>query len=93
MSMSTRRLMSVIFSGLFVIGLVGCDVDVKDEGKLPDVDVKGGEMPDVDVETPDVDVHAEEKEVTVPDVDVETEKTEVTVPDVDVTLPDENDNE
>ena len=75
--------------------LLGCDVDVKDEGKLPDVDVQvePGRAPDVEVRGPDVDVHTEEREVTVPDVDVDTKKETITVPDVDVTLPKENDNE
>lgn len=71
-------------------GVAGCDVDVNDPGKLPDVDVEGGEAPDVDVTPPDVDIGTEEKEITVPDVDVDTEKTDVTVPDVDVDIPEEN---
>lgn len=71
----------------------GCDVDVKDEGKMPEVEVKEGEMPDVDVRGPDVDVEMEEEEVSVPDVDVKMEKEKVTVPDVDIDLPEENDNE
>lgn len=74
---------------------VGCDVDVQDEGELPDVDmqVEEGRMPDVDVTGPDVDVTTEEREVTVPDIDVDTKEETITVPDVDVTIPDENDNE
>lgn len=71
----------------------GCDVDVKDEGKMPEVKVEEGEMPDVDVRGPDVDVKMEEEEVSVPDVDVEMKKEKVTVPDVDIDLPEENDNE
>lgn len=77
--------------------LLGCDVDVKDEGELPDVDmqVEPGRAPDVEVRGPDVDVHAEEREITVPDVDVDvdTKKEPITVPDVDVTIPQENENE
>lgn len=77
------------------VGL-GCDVDVKDQGTLPDVDVDAtpGEAPNVDVHGPDVDVSSTEKEVTVPDVDVDVtpkEKT-VTVPDVNVDVPAENEN-
>lgn len=84
----------------FVVGLataamtfafVGCDVDVEDSGELPNVEVEPGEMPDVDVEGPDVDVDTEERDVTVPDVDVEMEEETVTVPDVDVDLPDDDD--
>lgn len=72
---------------------VGCDVDVKDPGKVPEINVETeeGRMPDVDVRGPEVDVKTREKEVTVPDIDVKTEKARVTVPDVDVDLPKEND--
>ena len=50
----------------------GCDVDVTEEGQMPtmDVDVDPGTMPEMDVETADVDVSMEEKTVTVPDVDI-----------------------
>lgn len=62
--------------GVATLGLLlaGCDVDVKDEGKMPDVDVKEGRMPDVDVTGPDVDVETKEKTITVPDVDVDVPK-------------------
>ena len=72
---------------------LGCDVDIKDKGKLPDVDVQPGRMPDVEVRGPDVDVHMEDKKVTVPDIDISTKEETVTVPDVDVTIPKENDNQ
>ena len=97
-----RRLISAkLLLGLAAaafVPLAGCDVDVKDEGKLPDVDVdvqtEPGKAPDVDVHGPDVDVGTKEETVTVPtDVDVKTEKKKITVPDIDVNVPDENDNE
>lgn len=77
---------------LAVFSFAGCDVDVNDPGKAPEVHVEPGRAPDVEVRTPDVDVHTEKHEVTVPDVDVHTEKKEVEVPDVDVRVPQENDN-
>ena len=43
--------------------VVGCDVDVE-EGEMPEVEVKGGEAPKVDVDTPEVEY--ETKEVKVP---------------------------
>lgn len=77
--------------------LTACDVDVKDEGKLPDVDVdvEPGRNPDVDVTAPDVDLDTKETTITVPevDVDVDTEEKPITVPDIDVDIPDEEDNE
>lgn len=66
-----RKCIAVLSAALMAIVMVGCDVDVEDKGALPEVDVKEGEMPDVDVTTPDVDVEMEEKTVTVPDVDVD----------------------
>jgi len=52
------------------LGLAGCDVEKTEEGKLPDVDIEGGNMPKYDVDAPEVDVGTKEKTVTVPDVDV-----------------------
>ena len=88
--MRLKTLMSTCLPAL-ALGIVGCDVDVEDTGKLPEVEVKEGELPDVDVTTPDVEVGTEEKQVTVPDIDVDTEETTVTVPDVDVDIPKEDD--
>jgi hypothetical protein len=52
------------------IALAACDVDQTKEGELPDVEVTGGQLPEYDVETADVDVGTEEKTVEVPDVDI-----------------------
>lgn len=70
---------AILAAGALAVGLAGCDVDVEDKGKMPDVDVdvEEGRMPDVDVRGPEVDV--------------ETKEVPVTVPDVDVRLPREND--
>ena len=53
------------------LGLAACDIDQTEEAELPEVDVEGGNMPEFDVETADVDVCTEEVTVEVPDVDVE----------------------
>ena len=55
-------------------------------------EVQGGNMPEYDVEGPDVNVGTQEKQVTVPEVDVESEEKSVTVPDVDVDLPDDEED-
>ena len=52
------------------LGLTACSVEQTEEGELPDVDVEGGNMPEYDVDAPDVDVEMEEKTITVPDIDV-----------------------
>lgn len=57
----------VIAFGVFFI-----DVDQTEEAALPDVDVdvSGGNMPEFDVETGDVEVGS--TEVTVPTIDIES---------------------
>lgn len=72
-----RSFTSLVAGGLLCCGLVGCDVDVSEEGRMPDVEVREGEMPDVDVHGPDV----------------ETGEKEVTVPTVDIDAPEEHENE
>lgn len=49
------------------------DVDMTDEGSLPDVDVsvESGSMPEFDVETGDIDVGSTELDVTVPTLEIE----------------------
>ncbi|MCP9336986.1 hypothetical protein [Stutzerimonas xanthomarina] len=55
---------------LTTLGMAGCDVEKTEEGSLPDVEVEGGNMPEYDVDAPEVDVGSKEKVITVPDVDV-----------------------
>jgi uncharacterized lipoprotein len=64
-----KTLIMLAASGL---GLAACDVDQTKNGQLPDVDVNatGGQLPEFNVTTPDVDVGMENKTVQVPDVDV-----------------------
>lgn len=61
------------------------DVDV-DGGDMPEVSVEGGELPEADVTTGDIDVGTTEETVTTPDVDIDvgTEESDVTVPTIDV---------
>lgn len=48
----------------------GCTAEVEDEGKLPDVEVKGGEAPSVDVDPAQVNVGSDTNTVVTPTVDV-----------------------
>ena len=82
-----------VFPSLALMGLVGCDVDVKDPGKLPEEQVTPGRAPDVDVHGPDVDVTTEKKVIEVPEVDIKTRERVIEVPDVDINIPKEEDNE
>ena len=58
--------------GAFAIALGGCRAEQTQEGELPDVDVtvEGGQLPEYEVETADVEVGTREETVTVPDIDV-----------------------
>ena len=86
-----RKFLPYLLIPTMMLALWGCDVEKEQEGEMPDVDVEteGGQLPEYDVKTPDVDVGTETKEVPVPDVDVTTEEEEITVPTVDVEMPDE----
>jgi hypothetical protein len=68
-----KRLIAASLIVPFALGLVACDVDQTEEGEMPDVTVEGGNMPEFDVETADVDIG--------------TKKTTVEVPDVEITMP------
>ena len=59
--------------GAGALALGACDVDQTKEGELPDVDVNasGGQLPEFDVEGPDVNVGTENKTIEVPTVDVD----------------------
>lgn len=65
---------------LVIVGIVAVVVlawaaglfNVRTEGSLraPDVTVSGGNVPDVNVDTADIDVGTKQEEVTVPTIDV-----------------------
>jgi len=65
-----KRIILTSLIAPLAIGLAACDVDQTKEAELPEVDVKGGQAPEFDVETADVDVGTKKTEVEVPDVDV-----------------------
>ena len=65
-----KRIIITSLIAPLAIGLAACDVDQTKEAELPEVEVKGGQAPEFDVETADVDVGTEKKTIEVPDVDV-----------------------
>jgi len=65
-----KRIIITSLIAPLAIGLAACDVDQTQEGDMPEVEVTGGQMPEYDVETADIDVGTEEKTVEVPDVDI-----------------------
>lgn len=92
-----------IFAGVAAIVLIFLavwliDIDVEDEGEMPelDVDVSGdaGELPEMDADVAEIEVRSKEVDVEVPDVDVEMEEETVEVPTIEkVEDDDPDDNE
>lgn len=84
--MKTNTIIALVIAAIIVaFGLFYfIDVDQTKEAKLPDVDVtvEGGQAPEFDVKTGEVEVGTTEKKVLVPKVIMEEET--VTVPTVDV---------
>lgn len=68
------RSLAVLALAAAGIGFTACEVEKKQEGELPKVNVEGGKMPEYDVKGPDVKVEQQKKEITVPDVDIVTPK-------------------
>ncbi len=72
---------------LLTFSLVSCQVEQEQQGQLPDVNVEPGQLPEYDIEGPDVNVGLREKTVVVPKVVVVQEKETVEVPYIDVNVP------
>lgn len=93
MNKATLKFASLLIVAASALSLSACKVEKTDSGSLPDVDVqaKGGDLPNYDVQTADVDVGTQPATVPVPDVDVDvnTKQATVPVPDVDITMPSE----
>ncbi|MFY9824494.1 MAG: hypothetical protein WAM82_24170 [Thermoanaerobaculia bacterium] len=78
----------LLSAALLTVATTGCKVTKTQEGKMPEVEVKGGQMPKYDVKGPTVDVKTTTKEINVPtDVQVKTKKKEIKLPEVSVTPP------
>lgn len=66
-----KKSIALVAAATLAFGLAACDVDQTEEGDLPEVE--GGNLPEYDIEAPDVDVGTKEVTVDVPTVDVDTE--------------------
>lgn len=80
--------------GIALALFTSCDINKKDSGELPEVDVdvetEAGELPEYDVDWADVDISTRTEMVEVPKVVVVMEEEEVEVPTIDVNMPDED---
>jgi len=54
----------------FALAAGACTAKVEEEGKMPDVDVKGGEAPKIDVDPANVQVGTDTHTVVTPNVNV-----------------------
>lgn len=96
MSTTGKMIAGLVLATLVVIGIFwAIDVTVTDEGALPsaevDVDIDPGRLPEVDVDTVDVEVGTRQERVTVPDVRITLEEETITVPTIDIDPPDAED--
>ncbi len=91
--MNTKVIWGVVIAAALVAILFwAVDVDVTGDVELPTVDVSatGGELPNVDVETVDIDVVDEDVTVDVPTIEVNSDEKTFTIPTLEVTSPEEN---
>lgn len=95
-----KHLTKIFAVSSLALAASACDVNKTEDGEMPDVEVKSGELPEYEVkktddgEMPDVDVEGgklPEYDVETMDVDVKTETKEVEVPVVDVEMPEDDD--
>lgn len=68
MFVSALRKLAPVFALAAVVG--ACTAEVEEEGELPDVNVEGGQAPQVDVNPAEVNVTTDTQRVVTPDVDV-----------------------
>ena len=68
------RALTALLAVASFAALAACDVDKTEEGNMPDIDVNatGGDLPEYNVEGPDVNVGTTTETVEVPTVDVDT---------------------
>ncbi|AKF10543.1 hypothetical protein [Sandaracinus amylolyticus] len=72
---------------------IGCDIDQTREGRLPEVEVREGDMPAYDVDTAEIETGTRTDTVEVPDIDVQTREERVEMPTVDIQMPDEGEQD
>lgn len=74
--MKKNSYLALLAGAALTLALYGCDVDQTKEGKMPDIDmdVTEGQLPEYDVDTPDIDVEMEKEVIEVPDIDIDMPK-------------------
>ncbi|ACB51858.1 hypothetical protein cce_2510 [Crocosphaera subtropica ATCC 51142] len=72
---------------LLIFPLASCQIEQEEQAQLPDVNVEPGQLPEYDIQGPDVDVGLTTRTVVVPKVVVIQDKETVEVPYIDVNVP------
>ena len=77
----------VIAAGVYMV-----DIDMTDDGALPDVDVsvEGGELPEFDADVGSIEAGTTTETVAVPEVEVDTREAQIEVPTISVNPPEDD---
>jgi hypothetical protein len=83
------RTIVVVVAVIVLLAVIGYalglfNVDTSGDLKTPEISVSGGEIPEVQLETGDIDIGTEKATVAVPDVDVTTDEVQIEVPTVEI---------
>lgn len=66
-----KKDLMILAASSLALALGACDVEQTEKAELPEVEVKGGNMPEYDVDAADVDVTTEKRTVEVPVIEVD----------------------
>ena len=83
------RTIVIVVAVIVLLAVVGYalglfNFDTSGNLKTPEVSVSGGEIPEVQLETGNINVGSEEASVPVPNVDVTTDNVQIDVPTIDI---------
>ena len=73
--MPATRLLRLLPALALVFSLGACTAEVEDEGSLPEVNVEGGDMPNIDVDPANVDITTDTQTIVTPDIDITADTT------------------
>lgn len=81
-----KKFTAIASAAIASITLAACDVQQTEEGEMPDVDmsVEEGNMPEFEVDGPEITTGTTTTEVEVPEVNVTTDTKTVEVPTIGV---------
>jgi hypothetical protein len=75
---------------LLLVPLTSCQIEREQAGRLPDIEVEPGRLPEYDIQGPEVNIGVKERTVTVPKVVVVQEQQTIEVPYIDIDVPGAN---